>query len=86
MGLIDILIDENVPWRLIFKRRKLTKEMYKHLEGGLELCEKTEDWPYVVHSTHVIPLYNLIKMWHSKYWNVKSHTERIKYFKNRLDR
>ncbi len=77
--MIREIIEGNIPWRIIGKRRKLTKTLEAHLDGIINQMELNEligrD-----KKNYVEVLRNNIKNFKSQYWDVNKYEKKLKAY------
>ncbi len=83
MTLVAFLIDNNFPWRIMGKRRDLTKEIDSYLDGIYVRMRGFTSYNGT-HNPFIELMENNISLYHDKYWNVSKYQKLFSDFKNNL--
>ncbi len=74
--MIKAIIEGNIPWRIIGKRRKLTKTLEAHLEGIVKQIHLEEELGNK--RNYIEVLRNNVENFRSQYWDVNKYEEKLK--------
>ena len=79
--IITAIVEGNIPWRIIGRRRKLTKTLETLLDEIITQVELNETIGRVNYYTEVLK--NNIENFKSQYWDVNKYEEKLKQYNDR---
>ncbi|MHA1690093.1 MAG: hypothetical protein ACTSU7_00515 [Candidatus Heimdallarchaeaceae archaeon] len=80
MRLLEFIIQNNVPWRIIGKRRKLTEDIKNHLDGIYKSLLEFDKLDLGVKNPFIEILNNNLRMFEKWYWDVEFYKNLVKEY------
>ncbi len=74
--LVSLIIEGNIPWRIIGKRRKLKSNLEKYLDGIINQMDLDEELG-IGKRGYMKILMNNVKHFKNQYWDVNKYEEYI---------
>ena len=78
--IIVAIIEGNIPWRIIGKRRRLTKTLEAHLNGIIGIIENCKCAYPELKDDHIDVLKNNIENLKSQYWDLNKYEEKLREY------
>jgi len=80
MRILEFIIQNNVPWRIIGKRRKLTEDIKNHLDGIYKSLLEFDKLDLGVKNPFIEILNNNLRMFEKWYWDVEFYKNLVKEY------
>ena len=80
MRILEFIIQNNVPWRIIGKRRKLTEDIKNHLDGIYKSLLEFDKLDLGIKNPFIEILNNNLRMFEKWYWDVEFYKNLVKEY------